>query len=103
MHHPRRKPRAMPHFSGSVIPRLVDGFDGDRICRPHGLNRALDQSAANSLAPELFGNVHGIDNSDPAGLNDGRHGFPIADASDEKARYDTLMLRDEPHTVRLPE
>src|SRR5437588_862151 len=103
MHHPWRKPSAPPGLAGCIIPRIVDGFDGDHVRLPHRLNRPLNQPARNSMTAPLFDNINGVDDAEAAGFDDRWYRLPVVDAADEKTSKSPFLLSNIPNAGTLSE
>src|SRR5262249_7768352 len=78
-------------------------LDSVSICSLNPLHRLIDELAADALPPELFGNVHSIDNSNSATLDNRRNGFPIINSTDEKTGNPAARLGNKTKIIRLPE
>src|SRR5262245_14116827 len=103
MHHPGRKPGAMPRLIRRIVPGFVNRFLCYSFSVPHRSNSSVDQLSADSLPPEVFRNVYGVDYAYTARLDDGRNRFPVVDASNEETSNDSMGFRHQPEAIYLSE
>src|SRR5262245_51023709 len=93
----------MPRLSRWIVPGVVNRLHGHSIGSAHPFDSPVDQLTADSLPPEVFGNVNGVDYSNTARLDYRRNGLPVVDASNKETGNDFTGFRHEPESIYLPE
>src|SRR4051794_18261759 len=101
MHHPRRETCATPDLRRGLTACFVERLDRDDVLVAHELKGAFNQTASDTLTPEGFVDVEGINNSKLARLDNGRDRFPHAHATDEKTGVEATIFCDETECARF--
>src|SRR5215510_13482383 len=92
----------MPCLSRCVVPGVVNRFYGHCFGGSHPFDSCVNQPTPDSLPPEVFRNVNGVDYSYAAWLNDGRNRLPVVDASNKEPGNDTIGFCHEPEAIYPP-
>src|ERR1051325_3008026 len=103
MDHPGGEPCAPPNPGRRLIPCFVYCFDSHGVCIFHYLNGAVDQTCSDSLPPETFIHVYGINDSNSTRIDDGRNRLPIVNTPDEKTRHHIFLAGNKSDILWLLE